>query len=145
MLCTELSKGLTSLNFVNIALCIICRAKEKNEELEKEHGTLSTEVSKLKLNESEENERLKNNIREVESKFQECLQELDASKEKLQAHDQAAKRAIAALQKEMALRVDQVCTHTVLSPKKSKFNSLFCGCPVRPSRVEISLLGGVPC
>lgn len=44
----------------------------------------------------------------MEQKLQEKTEEFDASKEKLHAHDQAAKRAIAALQKEMALRVDQV-------------------------------------
>ena len=44
----------------------------------------------------------------MEQKLQDKTEEFDASKEKLHAHDQAAKRAIAALQKEMALRVDQV-------------------------------------
>ena len=44
----------------------------------------------------------------MEQKLQEKIEEFDALKEKLHAHDQAAKRAIAALQKEMALRVDQV-------------------------------------
>ena len=44
----------------------------------------------------------------MEDRIKETSEELVATQEKLQAHDQAAKRAIAALQKEMALRVDQV-------------------------------------
>lgn len=35
--------------------------------------------------------------------------ELTLTKDKLQAHDTAAKRAISALKKELQLRVDQVC------------------------------------
>ena len=84
------------------------RIKDINGHLEREQSNLNAEVSKLQVSGSEENETLRKANRELEDKLQERTEELDVSKEKLQAHDQAAKRAIAALQKEMALRVDQV-------------------------------------
>ena len=84
------------------------RIKESDYELEKERDNLNAEISKLQLVGSEENETLKNSNQELEDKLQERTKELDETKEKLQSHDQAAKKAIAALQKEMALRVDQV-------------------------------------
>lgn len=62
----------------------------------------------LSEDESEENELLKKSNQELDDKLKETTEELNATKKKLQDHDQAAKRAIAALQKEMALRVDQV-------------------------------------
>lgn len=90
----------------------LLRVKDINNELEKEQGNLNAEISKLQLSEgeSEENEALRKNNQELEDKLTETSEELGATQEKLQAHDQAAKRAIAALQKEMALRVDQVST-----------------------------------
>ena len=86
------------------------RVKDLNNELEKEQGNLNAELSKLQLSESnsEENDALRKSSQELEDKLKETSEELVATQEKLQAHDQAAKRAIAALQKEMALRVDQV-------------------------------------
>ena len=86
------------------------RVKGVNDELEREKGNLNAEIAELQLNEakSEENEQLKTSNRELEDKLTETTEELNATKKKLQDHDQAAKRAIAALQKEMALRVDQV-------------------------------------
>ena len=86
----------------------MCSVKESNNELEKERDNLNAEVSKSQLNGIETNEALKNSNKELEDKLCKRTEELDESKEKLQAHDHAAKRAIAALQKEMALRVDQV-------------------------------------
>ncbi|KAL9983864.1 hypothetical protein ACROYT_G006107 [Oculina patagonica] len=86
------------------------RIKNINDELESEKGNLSAEILKLQLSEdeSEENELLKKSNQELDDKLKETTEELNATKKKLQDHDQAAKRAIAALQKEMALRVDQV-------------------------------------
>lgn len=83
------------------------RVSESNNELERERDNLNAEVAKLQLGGNEENE-LKKSNQELQDKLHERSEELDETKEKLQAHDQAAKRAIAALQKEMALRVDQV-------------------------------------
>lgn len=74
----------------------------------KEQSNLNAEVSRLQVSGNEESETLRKANQELEQKLQEKTEEFDASKEKLHAHDQAAKRAIAALQKEMALRVDQV-------------------------------------
>lgn len=84
------------------------RLKESNNELEKERNSLTAEAAKLQLDGSEEIEKLRETNKELEDKLCDQSKELDETKEKLQAHDQAAKRAIAALQKEMALRVDQV-------------------------------------
>lgn len=94
--------------FSNVAFLL--RVKDINNDLEKEQGTLNAELSKLKLSESnnEENDALRKSNQELEDKLNETSEELSATQDKLQAHDQAAKRAIAALQKEMALRVDQV-------------------------------------
>ena len=91
-------------------IVLLLRVKDKNNDLEKEQSTLNAELSKLQLSESnnEENDALRKSNQELEDKLKETSEELDATQEKLQAHDQAAKRAIAALQKEMALRVDQV-------------------------------------
>lgn len=84
------------------------RVKDKNDQLVKEKSNLTAEISRLQVSENEESETLRKANQEFEQKLQERTEELDTTKEKLQAHDQAAKRAIAALQKEMALRVDQV-------------------------------------
>lgn len=84
------------------------RLKESNNELEIERNSLTAEAAKLQLDGSEEIEKLRETNKELEDKLCDQSKELNETKEKLQAHDQAAKRAIAALQKEMALRVDQV-------------------------------------
>ena len=91
-------------------IVFLLRVRDTNKDLEKEHGYLNAELSKLQLSESksEENDALKTRNQELEDKLKETSEELVATQEKLQSHDQAAKRAIAALQKEMALRVDQV-------------------------------------
>lgn len=94
---------------------IFLRVKESNNELEKERNSLTAEVAKLQLGGSEEIEKLRETNKELEEKLCDQSKELDETKEKLQAHDQAAKRAIAALQKEMALRVDQVRKDIVLA------------------------------
>ena len=98
------------LKFLYIIIVSLCRVKGINDELESEKGNLNAEILKLQLSEgeSEENELLKKSNQELEDKLKETEEELVATKKKLQDHDQAAKRAIAALQKEMALRVDQV-------------------------------------
>ena len=94
---------------------IFLRLKESNNELEKERNSLTAEAAKLQLDGSEEIEKLRETNKELEDKLCDQSKELDETKEKLQAHDQAAKRAIAALQKEMALRVDQVRKDIVLA------------------------------
>ena len=104
-------KRILTLDF---PLFLQLRVKETNDELEKERDNLNTEISKLKLGGSEENETLRKSNQELEDKLQGRSEELVEAKEKLQAHDQAAKRAIAALQKEMALRVDQVSSYKYL-------------------------------
>ena len=93
-------------------IVLLFRVKNINNDLEKEQSNLNAEISKLQLSESEteEIEALRKSNQELEDKLKETSEELVATQEKLQAHDQAAKRAIAALQKEMALRVDQVGT-----------------------------------
>ena len=94
---------------------IFLRLEESNNELEKERNSLTAEAAKLQLDGSEEIEKLRETNKELEDKVCDQSKELDETKEKLQAHDQAAKRAIAALQKEMALRVDQVRKDIVLA------------------------------
>lgn len=84
------------------------RVRKSNLELGIERDNLNAEISNLQLNGDEETETLKKNNQDLDDTLQKRTGELVESKEKLQAHDQAAKRAIAALQKEMALRVDQV-------------------------------------
>ena len=94
---------------------VFLRLKDSNNELEKERNSLTAEAAKLQLDGSEEIEKLRETNKELEDKLCDQSKELDETKEKLQAHDQAAKRAIAALQKEMALRVDQVRKDIVLA------------------------------
>ena len=84
------------------------RVKESSNEWAQERVNLNAEILKLQLNGSEEREVLKKSKLDLENELHKRTEELTEAKEKLQAHDQAAKRAIAALQKEMALRVDQV-------------------------------------
>lgn len=84
------------------------RVRKSNLELGIERDNLNAEISNLQLNGDEETETLKKNNQDLEDTLQKRTGELVELNEKLQAHDQAAKRAIAALQKEMALRVDQV-------------------------------------
>lgn len=84
------------------------REKESYNELAKERDILSLNVSQLQVNGSEETKELKKSRQEFEDELKKRTEELTECKEKLHAHDQAAKRAIAALQKEMELRIDQV-------------------------------------
>lgn len=84
------------------------REKESYNELAKERDILSLNVSQLQVNSSEETKELKKSRQEFEDELKKRTEELTECKEKLHAHDQAAKRAIAALQKEMELRIDQV-------------------------------------
>ena len=79
--------------------------------LEKEQGQkarLEAEASSLQNERREVNKELESRIQELEGKCTARETELEATKEKQVSHDQAAKRAIAALQKEMTLRIDQV-------------------------------------
>ena len=71
------------------------------------------DVLKQELNDRAQNEgvvvtKLKKKVEELEEKCNKLSEESENAKEKLVAHDGAAKRAITALQKEMTLRVDQV-------------------------------------
>ncbi|XP_074613266.1 coiled-coil domain-containing protein 186-like [Acropora palmata] len=84
------------------------REKESYNELAKERDILSLSVSQLQVNGIEETKELKKSRQEFEDELKKRTEELTECKEKLHAHDQAAKRAIAALQKEMELRIDQV-------------------------------------
>lgn len=84
------------------------REKESYNELAKERDILSLNVSQLQVNGREETKELKKSRQEFEDELKKRTEELTECKEKLHAHDQAAKRAIAALQKEMELRIDQV-------------------------------------
>lgn len=84
------------------------REKESYNELAKERDILSLNVSQLQVNGSEETKELKKSRQQFEDELKKRTEELTECKEKLHAHDQAAKRAIAALQKEMELRIDQV-------------------------------------
>lgn len=84
------------------------REKESYNELAKERNILSLNVSQLQVNGSEETKELKKSRQQFEDELKKRTEELTECKEKLHAHDQAAKRAIAALQKEMELRIDQV-------------------------------------
>lgn len=84
------------------------REKESYNELAKERDILSLNVSQLQVNGREEIKELKKSRQEFEDELKKRTEELTECKEKLHAHDQAAKRAIAALQKEMELRIDQV-------------------------------------
>lgn len=87
---------------------MLFREKESYNELTKERDKLSLDISQLQVSGSEETEELKKSRQEFEDELKKRTEELTECKEKLQAHDQAAKRAIAALQKEMELRIDQV-------------------------------------
>ena len=64
------------------------------------HATTSSQLEKIENNVILEN---------IEAQLKELKEERDSAREKLAAHDAAAKRAITALQKEMAVRVEQVC------------------------------------
>lgn len=74
----------------------------------KERDKLSTELAKLHIERLEERDGLKEKVKSLEEVNTKLEDELEIVKGKLQSHDTAAKRAITAIQKEMALRVDQV-------------------------------------
>ncbi len=61
-----------------------------------------------KIEKLEDIVKLERIVSELEAECKSVEVERDIAKEKLAAHDAAAKRAITSLQKEMALRVDQV-------------------------------------
>lgn len=75
---------------------------------QKERDKLSTELAKLHIERLEERDGLKEKVKSLDEVNMKLEDELETVKGKLQAHDSAAKRAITAIQKEMALRVDQV-------------------------------------
>ncbi|XP_031568951.1 coiled-coil domain-containing protein 186-like [Actinia tenebrosa] len=75
---------------------------------QKERDKLSTELAKLHIERLEERDGLKEKVKSLDEVNNKLEDELETVKGKMQAHDSAAKRAINAIQKEMALRVDQV-------------------------------------
>ena len=99
---------------------MLFREKESYNELAKERDILSLDISQLQVNGSEETKELKKSRQEFEDELKKRTEELTECKEKLQAHDQAAKRAIAALQKEMELRIDQVSEENALAVNTDK-------------------------
>lgn len=99
---------------------MLSREKESYNELAKERDILSLNVSQLQVNSSEETKELKKSRQEFEDELKKRTEELTECKEKLHAHDQAAKRAIAALQKEMELRIDQVSEENALAVNTDK-------------------------
>ena len=60
------------------------------------------------LNKIEDIVKLEEVVSELEAECKKVQEERDAIKEKLGAHDIAAKRAITALQKELSTRIEQV-------------------------------------
>ena len=99
---------------------MLSREKESYNELAKERDILSLNVSQLQVNGSEETKELKKSRQQFEDELKKRTEELTECKEKLHAHDQAAKRAIAALQKEMELRIDQVSEENALTVNTDK-------------------------
>ena len=99
---------------------MLFREKESYIELAKERDILSLNVSQLQVNGSEETKELKKSRQQFEDELKKRTEELTECKEKLHAHDQAAKRAIAALQKEMELRIDQVSEENALAVNADK-------------------------
>ena len=51
---------------------------------------------------------LEEKVKTLETQYDDCKNELTVTKDKLYAHDLAAKKAISSLKKELQLRVDQV-------------------------------------
>lgn len=84
------------------------RLKTTLEETQKERDKYSTQLAKLHIEKTEEKDSLHVKIASLDKENQRLEDDLESVKDKLQAHDTAAKRAINAIQKEMALRVDQV-------------------------------------
>ncbi|XP_048584681.1 coiled-coil domain-containing protein 186 [Nematostella vectensis] len=78
------------------------------DKAQKERDKLSTELAKLHLERVDEREALCARIKELEENEKAQEGELHTYKEKLDKHDQFAKRAISSLEKEMVFRVDQV-------------------------------------
>ena len=72
------------------------------------NGNVAQNKSVDQLEKIEDIVKLEKVVSELEKDCEKFQKERDAAKEKLAAHDVAAKRAITALQKEMTLRVDQV-------------------------------------
>ena len=75
------------------------------------NGNVAQNKSVDQLEKIEDIVKLEKIVSELEKDCEKFQKERDAAKEKLAAHDVAAKRAITALQKEMTLRVDQVRIH----------------------------------
>lgn len=83
------------------------------ESTQKERDKLSTELAKLHIERLEERDGLREKVKHLDDTNNKLEEELETVKGKLHAHDSAAKRAITAIQKEMALRVDQVPTSSL--------------------------------
>ena len=74
-----------------------------------EKNTLEIEVPSSKNEENDSNfKTLEEKLKTLETDYDNCKEELSVTKDKLYAHDLAAKKAISSLKKELQLRVDQV-------------------------------------
>ena len=78
--------------------------RQELENVVREKKTREIEVRSSKNEENDSEEKLKT----LETEYDNCKEELSVTKDKLYAHDLAAKKAISSLKKELQLRVDQV-------------------------------------
>lgn len=86
------------------------------------NGNVTQNKSADRLEKIEDIVKLEKIVSELEKDCEKFQTEKDAAKEKLAAHDVAAKRAITALQKEMTLRVDQVRNYLCFTSFRDVFS-----------------------
>lgn len=73
-----------------------------------EKKDLQTNTSSSNGEQGSDSKTLEEQVKTLETQYDDCKKELTVTKDKLHAHDLAAKKAISSLKKELTLRVDQV-------------------------------------
>lgn len=97
-----------SLNFLEFQCCIDILYSFSLQDKISSKGTDGGKVMQYQLGDIESTVKLEKAVSELQTQVEELKEERDNAKEKLAAHDAAAKRAITALQKEMSAREEQV-------------------------------------
>ncbi|CAB4008727.1 Hypothetical predicted protein [Paramuricea clavata] len=82
--------------------------KQDLENVIQEKKDLQITVSSSNDENDSNSKTLEDKVRTLETQYDDCNKELAVTKDKLHAHDLAAKKAISSLKKELQLRVDQV-------------------------------------
>ena len=84
-----------------ILLKYFCRVIQEKKDLQTNTSSSSDE-------QGSDSKTLEEQVQTLETQYDDCKKELTVTKDKLLAHDLAAKKAISSLKKELTLRVDQV-------------------------------------